>query len=122
MPKTRFTVFTNLLQNVLPGGKGKSEINGVKIIIPSPSKKTDSLYQKQNKRRKCRAGAAIEPIIGHLKTDFRMQQNYLWGEKWRTNQCFHGCNCLEFEEIDGRIDRKILAVYFSNVFSKEKVL
>jgi IS5 family transposase len=63
------------------GGKGKSEINGVKIIIPGPSKKTDTRYQKQTKRKKCRARAAIEPVIGHLKTDFRMQQKYLWGEK-----------------------------------------
>ena len=63
------------------GGKGKAEIKGVKIIIPSPVKKTDTQYQKQSKRKKCRARAAIEPIIGHLKTDFRMQQNYLLGEK-----------------------------------------
>jgi IS5 family transposase len=62
------------------GGKGKSEINGVKIIIPSPPKKTDTQYQKQTKRRKCRTRAAIEPIIGHLKTDFRLAQNYLWSE------------------------------------------
>ena len=63
------------------GGRGKSEIKGVKIIIPSPAKKTDTPYQKQTKRKKCRARAAIEPIIGHLKSDHRMQQNYLWGEK-----------------------------------------
>ena len=63
------------------GGKGKSEIKGVKIIIPSPAKKTDTHYQKQSKRKKCRARAAIEPIIGHLKTDYRMQQNYLWREQ-----------------------------------------
>ena len=63
------------------GAKGKTQIKDVKIIIPSPSKKTDSQYQKQLKRKKCRARSAIEPIIGHLKTNFRMQQNYLWGEK-----------------------------------------
>jgi IS5 family transposase len=63
------------------GGKGKSEIEGDKIIIPAPPKKTDTAYQKQTKRKKCRTRAAIEPIIGHLKTDFRMQQNYLWGDK-----------------------------------------
>ena len=62
------------------GGKGKAEIKGVKIIIPSPAKKRDTAYQKQSKRKKCRARAAIEPIIGHLKTDFRMAQNYLMGE------------------------------------------
>jgi IS5 family transposase len=63
------------------GGKGKTEIKGVKIIIPAPPKKTDTHYRKQTKRKKCKARAAIEPIIGHLKTDYRMQQNYLWHEK-----------------------------------------
>jgi len=32
------------------------------------------------KRKKFRTRAAIEPIIGHLKTDFRMAQNYFLGE------------------------------------------
>ena len=63
------------------GGKGKSEIKGVKIIIPSKPKKSDTQYQKRTKRKKCRTRAAIEPMIGHIKTDYRMQQNYLWGEK-----------------------------------------
>ena len=62
------------------GGKGKSEIKGVKISIPSTSRKTDTAYQKQTKRKKFRTRAAIEPIIGHLKTDFRLAQNYFLGE------------------------------------------
>jgi len=62
-------------------GRGQSAINGVAIITPSKPKTTDNQYQKRTKRKKCRARAAIEPIIGHLKTDFRMQQNFLWGEK-----------------------------------------
>jgi len=45
------------------GGKGKSEIKGVKIIIPSPYRKTDTSYQQQSKHKKCRSRAAIEPII-----------------------------------------------------------
>ncbi|MDR2121075.1 MAG: hypothetical protein LBP64_09435 [Tannerella sp.] len=36
------------------GGKGKAEIKEVKIIIPSPPKKSDTVYRKQ-----CRAGAGI---------------------------------------------------------------
>ena len=63
------------------GGKGKHEIKGVKIIIPSSPQKMYTMYQKQKKRKKCRAMAAIEPIISHLKTDYKMQQNYLWSAK-----------------------------------------
>ena len=62
------------------GGKGKSEIKGVKILTPDKSKITDSAYQKQCKRKKFRSRAGIEPIIGHLKTDYRLAQNYLHGE------------------------------------------
>jgi IS5 family transposase len=62
------------------GGKGKTEVKGVKILIPDKSKKTDTAYQEQRKRKKFRSRAAIEPILGPLKTDYRMAQNYLWGE------------------------------------------
>lgn len=61
------------------GGKGKSEIKDVKIVIPGKPLKTDTNYQKQKKRKKFRQRAAIEPIIGHLKSDFRMDKNYLSG-------------------------------------------
>lgn len=63
------------------GGKGKTEIDGVKILTPGKPKASDTAYKKLQKRKKFRARAAIEPIIGHLKTDFRMAQNYLLGEE-----------------------------------------
>jgi IS5 family transposase len=62
------------------GGRGKAEINGVKILTPKPPLKRDSQYQKNKKRKKFRRRAAIEPIIGHLKKEFRMGENYLHGE------------------------------------------
>ena len=61
------------------GGKGAKEIDGVLISIPAPPKKTDSKYEKNKKRKKFRRRAAIEPLIGHLKTDHRMDKNYLFG-------------------------------------------
>jgi IS5 family transposase len=61
------------------GGRGKSEIKGVKIIIPSPPKKTDTKYECNQKRNKCRCRAGIEGIISHLKKDFGMGLNYFGG-------------------------------------------
>ena len=63
------------------GGSDKREIHGIQIIIPAKARKSDTPYQRQQQRKKCRARAAIEPIIGHLKTDFRLAQNYLHGEQ-----------------------------------------
>ncbi|MFC2087853.1 IS5 family transposase, partial [Bacteroidota bacterium] len=62
------------------GGRGKTTIKGVRISTPKPVKKSDSQYQKRKARRKFRRRAAIEPVISHLKTDFRMAQNYLHGK------------------------------------------
>jgi IS5 family transposase len=61
------------------GGRGKPNIKGVTISTPKPLKKSASAYQKRKTRKKFRRRAAIEPVIGHLKTDFRMGQNYLNG-------------------------------------------
>ena len=63
------------------GGKGKNRIRGVTIITPDKPKASLTAYRKREKRCRCRTRAAIEPIIGHLKKNFRMEQNYLWGEK-----------------------------------------
>lgn len=63
------------------GGKGVKQIGDTVISTPSKPLKRDSEYEKRKKRNKFRRRAAIEPVIGHLKTDFRMGQNYLHGEK-----------------------------------------
>ncbi len=61
------------------GYRGKKEVGGTVICIPDTPKKRDSKYQKEQKRKKFRRRAAIEPIIGHVKSDHRMQRNYLKG-------------------------------------------
>jgi len=61
------------------GYRGKKEVDGTVICIPDSPKKKDTKYQKEQKRKKFRRRAAIEPIIGHVKSDHRMQRNYLKG-------------------------------------------
>ncbi|MEI2657359.1 MAG: transposase [Nitrosomonas sp.] len=61
------------------GYRGKREVNGTQIILPGKGLKKDTRYQKDKKRKQCRRRAAIEPIIGHLKSDYRMARNYLKG-------------------------------------------
>ena len=61
------------------GYQGEKEVLGVQISIPGKVLKRDTKYQKEVKREKFRRRAAIEPIIGHVKSDHRMQRNYLKG-------------------------------------------
>jgi IS5 family transposase len=61
------------------GYRGKKEVGGTMISIPGKPLKRDTKYQKEQKRKKFRRRAAIEPIIGHLKSDHRLSRNYLKG-------------------------------------------
>ena len=61
------------------GYRGEKEVDGTVICIPGTPLKIDTKYQKEQKRKKFRRRAAIEPVIGHLKTDHRLSRNYLKG-------------------------------------------
>ena len=81
------------------GGKGRREIKGVKILIPDTPKKTDTKYIKQEKRKRFRSRAGIEAIIGHLKSDFRMAQNYLYGEVGIQMNAFMSCAAWNLKKL-----------------------
>ena len=61
------------------GYRRKKNINGIEIISPSVPKKATTQYEKQKARKRFRARAGIEPVIGHIKHDHRMLRNYLKG-------------------------------------------
>ena len=61
------------------GYRGKKEVDGTLVSVPDKPLKRNSKYQKEQKRKKFRRRAAIEPIIGHLKSDHRLARNYLKG-------------------------------------------
>ena len=60
------------------GAKKKVDID---VLLPSAPLKRDSDYQRRKKRKLCQKRAAIEPIIGHLKHDYRLQRNWLKGSE-----------------------------------------
>ena len=59
------------------GFRGKSFVDETKVVIPKNPGKRATNYQKQKARKRFRRRAGIEPIIGHLKADFRLMRNYL---------------------------------------------
>ena len=97
-------------------GRGRAEINGVKIITPGRPKAHDTAYQKQQKRRKFRARAGIEPIIGHLKTDFRMAQNYLLGEKGIQINALMAATAWNLKKMMKKLREEFLYFIFRVIF------
>lgn len=56
------------------GYKGITQYKASKIYMPKPEKNITKVKRKKHSRR-----AAIEPVIGHLKTDYRLCRNFLKG-------------------------------------------
>lgn len=56
------------------GYRGQKQIDQTTIHTPKPDKNMPKTKRKRHSRR-----AAIEPVIGHLKSDYRMRRNFLKG-------------------------------------------
>ena len=54
--------------------RGKSEYRTANFCVPKPDKNITKAHIKKHRKR-----AAIEPVIGHLKQDYRLCKNYLKG-------------------------------------------
>lgn len=61
------------------GYRGKRIVDGTTIEIPKKPHNRASAYEKRKARKRFRKRAGIEPIIGHLKSDFRLLRNFLKG-------------------------------------------
>lgn len=94
------------------GGRGKSNIKGVKISIPQKPKATTSDYQKRKDRKKFRRRAAIEPVIGHLKTDFRMQLNFLSGRGSPRINAMLAATGWNLKKMMEKLKQQLLRIYF----------
>ena len=61
------------------GFRGRKSVGGTAIVLPeSPSPKSTEHF-KRKARKNFGRRSAIEPVIGHLKSDFRLARNYLKG-------------------------------------------
>ena len=62
------------------GFRGQSHCGQTEVVTPGRGKKNASVYEKRKARKRFRHRAAIEPRIGHLKSDFRLDRNFLKGQ------------------------------------------
>ncbi len=100
------------------GGKGQKQIRNTKILTPDYKPlKRDTEYQKRVKRKNFRRRAAIEPVIGHLKTDFRMGQNYLSGKDSPQINAFLAATGWNLKKMMRKLKLELEKI-FSNLFLK----
>ena len=61
------------------GGRGRSQIGKTTVMTPMAGPGNLSKKEKNTLKQLFRGRAAIEPTIGHLKSDFGMDRNFLRG-------------------------------------------
>lgn len=89
------------------GYKVKKQINGIMIVTPKPPNSKQP-YSKTTMRKKCRNRAAVEPVIGHVKQDCRMQRNYLKGTIGNDINALLAAAGFNFRGLLRKIKRKVL--------------
>ncbi len=104
------------------GGRGESEIKNVQIQTPKPPLKKDTKAQKQKKRKMFRRRAAIEPVIGHLKKQFRMAQNYYGGNNAPKINALLACSAWNFKKFMKNLaqrSKQFFLCLFLSLFPKQ---
>lgn len=61
------------------GYRGQDKCGDTTVVIPGVPKATDSAYAKSTKHKLFRKRAGIEPVIGHCKSDHRLNRNFYKG-------------------------------------------
>jgi IS5 family transposase len=94
------------------GYQGKQQIGGTQVHIPKPPLKRDTAYQKRKKRKHHRRRAAIEPVIGHLKTDHRAARNFLKGQMGDSINFIMAAAGFNFKKLMVKLQKMKLWPYF----------
>jgi len=97
------------------GYPGPKQIGDTQIHLPKPNKNITLSQRKKHSRR-----AAIEPVIGHLKHDYRMLKNFLKGNFGDAVNVMLAASAMNFKRMmnlwkKGEIS---LAQFFSLVFQQ----
>jgi transposase, IS5 family len=90
----RVTAITPKEAFVDRGYRGAKTYNGCLIQIPKPQK---NITKEQRKKHSNRAG--IEPIIGHLKTNYRMCRNFYKGIKGDNLNVLLAAAAMNFKRV-----------------------
>lgn len=76
------------------GYRGPKMINDTHLHTPKPDKDITQSKRRRHKRR-----AAIEPVIGHLKHDYRMLRNYLKGSSGDSINLLLSAAAMNFKRV-----------------------
>lgn len=97
--------------NVDKGYKGKSKVNGTKIFRPKTASKKTTAYEKRRLKQRFKRRAAIEPIIGHLKSDHGLKKCFLKGNLGNEINLIMTCTAFNLKKYMRKAREKAVLCY-----------
>lgn len=93
------------------GYQGPKAINQTMIYTPKPDKNITKTKRKRHSRR-----AAIEPVFGHLKSDYRMGRNFLKGVIGDEINVLMAASAMNFKRVLNLWKRRLINFILKTVF------
>lgn len=99
------------------GYRGPQKVSEVEIHVPKPNKNITKQKVQSHKRR-----AAIEPVIGHLKYDYRLMRNYLKGTIGDAINLLLSASAMNFKRVinlwttEANFRWKLIYIYIVNIY------
>lgn len=108
------------------GYQGKYKIGETEIAIPKPfNSKKSSKYKQIKLRKGFKRRAGIEPVIGHLKSDYRLGRNFYKGIFGDNINIMLAAAAFNFKRMYNKYKTAFLAFFFNwfkNPYSTGKEL
>jgi transposase, IS5 family len=107
------------------GYRGPKMINNTALHTPKPDKNITKAKRKRHSRR-----AAIEPVIGHLKHDYRMARNYLKGTVGDAMNVMLAASAMNFKRMMNKWKEQLVFLalrilqllnFYNNMFVNRKL-
>ena len=98
------------------GYRGQKEVHGISIQIPKPFTKKQTEYEKKRLRRAHSRRAAIEPVIGHLKANYRLGRNFYKGLFGDTTNILLAAAAYNFKRMMNKL-KKSFWHFLKTIFS-----
>jgi transposase, IS5 family len=112
---TRLTGITAKNVYLDRGYPGRKKIGETNLHIPKPDTKITATKRKRHRRR-----AAIEPVIGHLKSDYRMLRNFLKGNFGDSVNVMMAAAAMNFKRMMNKWQRhsSLVADFFIRFYNQ----
>jgi IS5 family transposase len=94
------------------GFRGKKQVLGTQIHTPRPFDQHLSRYRQQKMKEGFCRRAAIEPRIGHLKTDYRLSRNFYKGILGDNINVMLASAAMNFKRMMNIWKKMFLALFF----------